>query len=144
MPSAIALFGLLLAASPPAPKLVAPSEPVRTGEIVPVRIVAVLPGGVSIDGCAPIELERHVGDRWTPLATPACPVPVPATAVPTELTVSIPPPEPGEYRAVVAWGTGCAAGQPLAVAACERMGVARSSPFTVEAPPAPPPAPAAP
>lgn len=144
MPSAIALSALVFAASAAEPKLVAPTAPVIAGELVPVRIVAVLSGGVSVDGCAPIELERREGERWTPLPNPACPVPLPATAVPIELTVSIPPPEPGEYRAVVAWGTKCAAGRPLAIAACERMGVVRSSPFTVAAPPPPPSAPTTP
>ncbi|MFZ5477143.1 MAG: hypothetical protein ACOZNI_10245 [Myxococcota bacterium] len=127
----IVALAALAAPRPAEPRLVAPDAPVTVGEVVPLRIVAVQPGGVRIDGCAPVELERREGDAWKALPTVGCDKAIVATAVEKELTVSVPAPEPGEYRAVLSWGTGCTPNLPFAVAACAQTGFVRSAPFTV-------------
>jgi hypothetical protein len=121
----------LAAPRPAEPRLVAPEAPVRPGQVVSLRIVAGPSAGIRVDGCAPVELERREGEVWKPVPSVACDKPLGATVVDKELTVSVPAPAAGEYRGVLAWGSGCAAGLPFSVAACTHTGFVRSAPFVV-------------
>lgn len=130
------LIAFLGAAPPPSPRLVGPSRAVGSGEVVPLRIVAVLPTGIRVDTCAPVELERHEGDAWITVPVRICEGSPAATEVAKELTISLPPPAAGEYRAVLGWGADCLTGQPFPLSACAKLGSVRSAPFTVQAAPA--------
>jgi hypothetical protein len=118
------------------PKLVAPSESVGEEEAV----VLTLAGGADlvVDSCAPVELERKDGDTWTPVATTPCEKHNVATRVSSTLTLTVPAPAPGEYRAAVAWGSGCLEKMTFHLANCKKLGVVRSEVFRVGAPPDPP------
>ncbi len=131
------LTSVALATAAPGPAtLEAPSEPTLSTDAVPFTFS--VPGTSFLDGCAPIELERKEGLNWVALPRVPCPAAVVATQVNGSLTLSVPPPIPGEYRAVAAWGTGCNTTRPFALAACATLDVVRSSPFKVEAPRAKP------
>jgi len=88
-------------------------------------------GTVLIDGCAPVEYERMDGERWVPVPAPACDAARVATVVDKALTVAAPAPAPGTYRAVLAWGAGCAEGRPFALSGCRQLDFGRSKAFEV-------------
>ena len=113
------------------PRLVAPSAPIQAGQVVPLRIIAGPTGGIHVDGCAAVELERREGEVWRPVPSVGCDKAIAARVVDKDLTVSVPTQEPGEYRGVLAWGTSCAENLPFAVAGCAKTGFVRSDPFTV-------------
>ncbi len=117
------------------PKLDVPTAPVQAGQAVAVRVRAAGGAKLWIDACEPIELEKHEGEAWTSVAGVTCPHSVAAAVVDKELTLTVPAPAAGEYRAVLTWGTSCSAGQPFVMAACKKLGAARSGPFVVEAAP---------
>ncbi len=100
-------------------------------EVVPVTIVAPPDVTVVLDGCNPIELEQQVHGRWVATAPVACAGAPPPTTITRELTISLPPPGAGRWRAVVTWGHGCQEGRPLAFASCAHLDVVRSEPFNV-------------
>lgn len=127
------LTSVALATAAPGPAtLEAPSAATLSTDAVPFTFSA--PGTSFLDGCAPIELERMEGAKWVALARVPCPTAVAATLVNGSLTLSVPPPIPGEYRAVAAWGTECDASRPFALAGCKSLDLVRSAPFKVEAP----------
>jgi hypothetical protein len=117
------------------PKLIAPSQPSPPTEAVVLTISA--PGLMYVDGCAPIELEKHAGEAWEVVASAICESSRPATRVDRSLTVSLPAQPAGEYRAVMAWGTTCTDGVPFFMASCRKTGSIRSDPFVVGTPSAP-------
>lgn len=123
--------GVALAGS--SPRLDAPTE------AVPERgaVVLVLSGGGSIfiDSCAPVELEQKVEGGWSPVAGSTCNASQAATPVTGSLTLTVSAPPPGEYRAAVAWGSGCQPKLPFHLSSCEKLGVARSGSFRVGSPP---------
>ena len=131
------LPGSKASAKSTAPSVHGPELASEAGQAVPVRIVAGMRGGIWVDGCAPVEMERREGDTWMPLPSVVCAAPTPAHLVETELTVAVSPPSAGEYRAVIAWGAGCAQGVPFVLAGYKTLGAARSAAFLVSAPPAP-------
>ena len=117
-----------------APSVQGPALVQDDGHAVPVRIIAGMPGGVWVDGCAPVEMEHREADTWVALPSTVCGGTTPASRVQTELTIAVPPPPAGEYRAVIAWGAGCAEGVPFELAGCKTLGVARSAAFPVSGP----------
>lgn len=126
------------------PKLEVPSAAVQSGQAVAVRVKSPAGAKLWIDACEPIELEKHEAEAWNPVPGVPCGRSVAATAVDKELTLTVPAPAAGEYRAVLTWGVSCNAGQPFVMAACKKLGATRSGPFLVESPsvtpaPAPPP-----
>jgi hypothetical protein len=123
--------------------LEAPKDAVPAGFAVSLRAIERIAGSLTIDGCEPVELERHDGDRWVPVPPLACDGSAPASRMDEELALALPPPPAGEYRAVLVWGTGCAEGLPLVMAGCRRLGSTTSAPFKVLGP-APAAAPATP
>jgi hypothetical protein len=131
----LSLLGLALATSVE-PALNAPDAALEPGAAATLSLTPD-DGTVFVDGCAAVELERLEGGRWVPVGGAApCEGTAPAKAVSTGLAFTLAPPGPGEYRGVAAWGTGCVQGRPFALAACTRLGVARSGTFTVNAAPA--------
>ena len=116
--------------------LAAPGAPVAATEAVTFTLST--PDTVAVDGCSPIELERREDDRWVAIPRVPCPNVVAATEIASSLTLSLPPPAPGDYRAVAALGTGCAAALPFALAGCAGLDIVRSPTFTVLAPVAKP------
>jgi len=128
------VVGLAFAAG--APSLEGPQGPVAEAGAVVLQLSG--SGSLLIDSCAPVELERREGKAWVGVATAPCERSQPATVVTGPLTLTLPAPAPGEYRGVVAWGSSCAEKLPFHLAACKKLGVARSGPFTVETPPAMP------
>ncbi len=126
------LTTVALAAAAPGPAtLEAPAAAVTSTDAVPFTFSA--PGTSFLEGCAPIELERKEGAGWVALPRVPCPTAVAAISVSGSLTLSVPPPIPGEYRAVAAWGTECTPSLPFALAGCKGLDQVRSSPFKVEA-----------
>ncbi len=128
------LFAVGMALAAGSPRLQGPSAPV--GETEPVVLELSGNGSLLIDSCAPVELERRDGKTWIAVATVPCERSQPATLVSGPLTLTVPAPPPGEYRGVVAWGSTCADKLPFHLAACKKLGVARSEAFTVGVPPA--------
>jgi hypothetical protein len=126
-----------LATAAPGPRLAGPAAVLGLAESVVVTLSG--GGGVHIDGCAPLELERKQGEAWVALPTTVCPKALPASRVDAPLTLTFPAVPAGEYRAVVGWGSGCTADQPFHLAGCRKFGTATSEPFFVGE--APPPAP---
>lgn len=118
-------------AAPAAPRLVGPATAVEPSAGVTFTLTfAGAP--VSVDGCTPVELDRREGDRWVAVAGAVlCDGTTPARAGASELTFTLASPGPGEYRGLVAWGTGCVAGRSFATAACRSRGIAESPAFTV-------------
>ncbi len=111
--------------------LVGPPGPLAATEAVSLTLTT--PGASFIDGCSPVELEKRDGERWLSIPRRACAQRLPASRVEGSLVVSVPPPGPGEYRAVVTWATGCTEGFALAQAACAEVEAVRSGPFIVRA-----------
>lgn len=134
-------LSLCALARPPDPRIEGPKAPVPSGEGVVFRILARVPGGISVDECASIDIERRVADAWDPVPGAGCPARVPAKLVGDTLTVTVPPLPAGEYRAGLSWGSGCQAELPFELAGCSALGVAWSEPFTVQAAAVPAPAP---
>ncbi|MDP2312118.1 MAG: hypothetical protein Q8P41_04375 [Pseudomonadota bacterium] len=126
----------IVSASPAEPILVPPSAPVEEGDVASFALRPGPAGTVFVDGCAAIELERREAAGWV-LAPGAvkCDGSLVARMSTKDLVFSVAPPGPGEYRGVVAWGTGCVEGRPLALAACKAHGIARTAAFTVVARP---------
>lgn len=139
MTPGILVVGLAFAVS--TPRLEGPSAPVAETEAVVLQLSG--NGSLLIDSCAPVELERRDGKSWVGVATAPCERSQAATVVTGPLTLTVPAPAPGEYRGVVAWGSSCTEKLPFHLAACKKLGVARSEPFTVGTPP-PTPAPQSP
>lgn len=128
------MLGILFAASAlAAPRLVLAGE-VAVGVPLAVRLTEDLGGNVLVAGCGAVELERREGEVWVPVAGPMCDRAVPAVVVDRELALSVVLPGPGTWRAVVAMGSGCVEGRPLAIAACRRLEAVRSAPFEADAP----------
>lgn len=127
------LAGLASGATPEplAPTLTAPTSAPEAGQSLSFALAAPAGSPVVIDGCEPLELERAEGPAWVSVATATCDVPKPATPVADKLTLSVPRPTPGTYRAVLTFGEGCVDGRPLALAACRQLGVVRSGPVTI-------------
>lgn len=123
----------LLAGAPAATELVGPSSTVGPTEAVSFTL---RPAGVAfLDGCAPVELESRTAEGWVAIARKPCsPRPV-VTRVEGSLVLSVPPPGPGEYRAVLALGRRCAPDRPFVYADCAAVEVVRSAPFLVQAAP---------
>ena len=111
--------------------LLGPSAPLASTDAVSLTLTT--PGASFIDGCSPVELEKKDGERWISVPRRACTQRLPASRVEGSLVVSVPPPGPGEYSAVVTWATGCAEGVALAHAACSVVAAVRSEPFTCRA-----------
>ena len=111
--------------------LEAPAATVPAGTAVSLRVVEKIAGSVAIDGCEPVELERHEGDRWVPMPPLACDGSAPASRLDDALAIALPAPPAGEYRAVLVWGAGCAENLPLVMAGCRRLGSTTSAPFKV-------------
>ncbi|GDX78424.1 hypothetical protein LBMAG42_02350 [Deltaproteobacteria bacterium] len=131
------LTSVALATAAPGPAtLEAPPGIALSTDAVPFTFSS--PGTSFLDGCAPIELERREGALWVALPRVPCPTAVAATLVNESLTLSVPPPIPGEYRAVAAWGTECDPARPFALAGCKTLDLVRSTAFKVEAPAAKP------
>jgi hypothetical protein len=108
-----------------------PVAPIGSGELIPVTVVP--PAGVELllDGCAPIELEQLVDDVWRPALGTACRGDERPVRVTRDLTISLPAPGPGTWRATAVWGSGCHGAMPLGFASCASLGAARSESFTV-------------
>lgn len=121
----------LAAAQPPAIVLSVPSTPIGARELVGVTVRVEDHLEVLLDGCAPVELERQVDGRWIVGTEVACARSELPTKVDGQLTISLPPPGPGTWRAVATWGAGCRSGLPFAFASCSALGAARSEPFVI-------------
>lgn len=119
------------------PTLAAPVSAVVAREPAALSLRAAGLGRVSVDACAPFELERQVEGRWVPQPAAACPKPMTALSFADETTLSVTVPSPGTWRVKVAWGTGCKADRPFVEAACGALGFATSPPFEVKAAPTP-------
>lgn len=126
----------IVSASPGEPVLLASGARVASGEAAVFTFRPAAGRSVSIDGCAALELERREGEAWVvaPGAV-TCDGSLPARSASKELTFTVAPPGPGEYRGVIAWGVGCVEGRSFSLGACTSRGVARSASFTVEPPP---------
>ncbi len=134
----IALVGIV-SASPREPVLLAPDARVDAGEAAVFTFRPAAGRPISVDGCAALELERREGEGWVPApGAVTCDGSMPARIVAKELTFTVAPPGPGEYRGVIAWGVGCVEGRAFSLGACPSRGVARSAAFSVAAPPAAP------
>lgn len=125
-------LSLLMAAGPVGAELSAPVAPLAATEAASFVLTTVGHDSVLLDGCAPVELERREGESWVAVPRRPCPQRPAATVVQQSLVLSVPPPGPGEFRAVVAYGVGCRPSRPFAFAACEVVEVVRSNPFRVE------------
>ena len=125
-----------LATASGGPKLLPPTAAITKND--PVILTLSSPSTVYIDGCAPIELERKVGEQWELVASKVCPRAAPATRVDGALTLTAPSVRDGEYRATVGWGQTCTDGVPFHLAMCRKFGLARTESFFVGAPPPPP------
>lgn len=119
------------------PTLSGPVATVVVGEPAALALHAAGMGRVSMDACAPFELERQIDGRWAPQPANACPKPMTALSFAEETTLSVTVPSPGTWRVKVAWGTGCKADRPFVEAACGEIGFATSPPFEVKAAPSP-------
>lgn len=123
---------VLFALAPAGPDLVAPAGPLAPTEAVSLTFKV---GGVAfLDGCAPVELEKKEGEGWVALPRAPCAQRPVATKVEGALVLSVPPPGPGEYRALSAFGRRCVADRPFSQADCAEVGVVRSGAFVVSAP----------
>jgi len=122
--------------SDPAVRIEVPTAPVHEGEAIGFVVVEGVDGAIAVDACSPIEVEQESGGKWLSRAVTECERGMPASAIDGKLTIAVRAPGIGTYRAVLAWGTGCAPGYPLATATCQRLGTAVSAPVTVTAPPA--------
>jgi hypothetical protein len=123
----------LAAAQPPAVALSVPAAPIGARELVPVTVRVADRGEILLDGCLPVELEREVDGRWVVGVGSGCTGAEAPTKIAGQLTVSLPPPGPGTWRAVATWGAGCRSGLPFAFASCSSLGAVRSGPFVIEA-----------
>lgn len=123
---------VLMAGAATGADLLAPAGPLVSTEAVSFTFKAT--GVAFLDGCAPVELEKREGEAWVALPRTSCAQRPPATRVEGALVLSVPPPGPGEFRAVAAFGRRCGEGRPFAQAGCVELGVARSAPFVVLAP----------
>lgn len=122
----------LARAAPLGASLAAPGVPVAATEAVTFTLST--PTMIVVDGCSPIELEQRDGENWVAIPRVPCPNVVAATEIASNLTLSLPPPAPGLYRAVTALGSGCAPALPFALAGCTGLEIVRSATFTVLAP----------
>jgi hypothetical protein len=111
--------------------LTVPAAPIGSAELVPVTVVPPVGVELLLDGCAPIELEQLVDAVWRPALGSACLGGEPPVRVTRGLTISLPAPGPGTWRATAVWGSGCHGAMPLAFASCANLGAARSESFTV-------------
>ena len=125
------LFSLAEAAG--SPKISGPPAPVAEGEAVTLTFTApgAGPSAAFLDGCTPVELERHEGESWVPVPRAPCSAPVAATRVDGSLTLTLAAPGAGEYRGVVTWGSQCLPDLPFAFASCKKLAFLRTDPFTV-------------
>jgi hypothetical protein len=130
----LAILSLLSGAiaAPSEPVLAVPTEPIVGGRLVSVHVTAPRTGRAWVDGCEPIELERKVGEAWSAVPPQPCVKAPPAASIDKELTLTLPTPQPGEYRAVLAYGVGCTDGFPLALASCKKVAFVRSASFSVQ------------
>lgn len=119
-------------AAPSEPTLAVPTEPVVGGRLVSVHVTAPRSGRAWVDGCEPIELETKHGESWKAVPPQPCVKAPPAASIDKELTLTLPTPRPGEYRAVLAYGVGCTDGFPLALASCKKVAFIRSAAFVVQ------------
>ena len=125
------LLGSGIAFAAPGVVLVGPGGPVEQGQVAAFTL-KVDGAPVVIDGCRVVEIERREGASWVVApGAELCRGVELGRRIETSVTLSVSPPDPGEYRAVVGWGRGCVAGRPFALAACKELGFARSESFTV-------------
>jgi hypothetical protein len=122
-------FSVALAASPSPVTLQGPTGEITDREGVTLTITA--SGTTFVDGCAPVEWERREGAGWVAVPREPCPAQKPAAKVTGTLTLTTPALAAGEYRALVTWGSACAADLPLQLGACKTLDYARSEPFRV-------------
>lgn len=143
------MLGFVLVLLPSAlaadPVLTLPGSALVPGASTTVRLIpSVGKGGavtpLFVDGCAPVELERLVEDRWVRVPPAPCTTTRNATRAEGPLSLDVTVPEPGRYRAVVSWGQGCTTGFPLELSGCTLWGGTEPLRFEVSPPP-PPPAP---
>jgi hypothetical protein len=113
------------------PTLVAPTRKLRTGDLVTIEVHVARRGGTVLDGCTPVELERHTETGWARETLRSCDGTVPAIVVDGTFAVSMPAPRAGQWRASAAWASGCHPGLPLALASCTESGTVRSEIFFV-------------
>lgn len=127
----LVLLGSGVGFAAPAVLLLGPSEPVQHGQVAAFTLKVDGPA-VLIDGCGVLEVERREGTGWV-MAPSAelCKGTEPGRRVESSVTLSVSPPDAGEYRAVIGWGRGCVAERPFALAACKELGFARSEAFIV-------------
>ncbi len=118
------------AASSPV-RLQAVSGPVHEGEALAFNVHETVDGPVTIDSCAAVELESKNGASWATMPVKICGTPLPATQFDGDLSFSVPAPASGTYRATLTWGSGCAAGFPLATALCAHLGSVTSEAVVV-------------
>ena len=117
----------------PAVRIEVPAAPVHEGEAIGFVIVEGVDGAIAVDACSPIEVEQESGGKWLSRAVTECERAMPASQIDGSFTISVRAPGVGTYRAVLAWGSGCAPGFPLATATCSQLGSAVSAPVTVSA-----------
>lgn len=116
---------------PPPPSLVAPTHTLRPGDLVTIDVVAGRPGTILLDGCTPVELERHTETGWSRQQVRSCDGTLPGILVEGTFAVSLPVLRTGQWRASAAWASGCRPGVPLAYASCGSTGTVRSDMFFV-------------
>jgi hypothetical protein len=130
----VLIFALLsLARASDVPVAVTVSgAPFTAQALVPVALQVASGVEVLLDGCTAVEFERLVGGAWQPGPDRACRGDELPMLVTRELTISLPSPGPGTWRAVVTWGAGCRSGLPLAFASCASLGAQRTGSFVIE------------
>lgn len=113
------------------PVLVGPGAVSPTDTTLSFTLSAPPGATLWIEGCDPVEIERQTATGWAASVLAVCEVPKVATAVDGQITLTVPRPGPGTYRALVTYGTSCVAGRPLVVAACKKLGFVRSAAVTI-------------
>ena len=116
------------------PTLVAPTRTLRPGDLVTIEVAVGQRGTILLDGCTPVELERHTETGWARAQVRSCDGTLPGILVEGTFAVSLPAPEKGQWRASAAWASGCRPGLPLAFASCSSTGTVRSEMFFVAEP----------
>lgn len=126
------MLGILFAASALAAPRLTLAGGANAGMSVALSFAEDVPGAVLLAGCGTVELERFWGGAWIPAPGPRCEAAVPAIVVDGALTVSAVVPQPGTWRAVLAWGGGCVSGRPFSLSGCTTLAVVRSESFDAE------------
>ncbi len=116
------------------PALIAPTRRLHPGDLVTIEVVVARPEVFVLDGCTPVELERHTETGWAREQVRSCDGTLPALRLDGSFAVSMPAPGPGQWRAAAAWASGCRPGLPLPFASCSASGTVRSEMFFVAEP----------